>query len=80
MTYLLVNLGAVLIPLIFSFHKKLNFYENWKPFWKSTFITSGIFISWDIIYTNIGVWEFNQEHITGLYLFNLPIEEYLFFI
>tara|TARA_B100000795_G_C22797711_1_gene440227 strand:+ start:366 stop:1049 length:684 start_codon:yes stop_codon:yes gene_type:complete len=80
MTYLLVNIGAVLVPLIFSFHKKLNFYENWKPFWKSTFITSGIFISWDIIYTYIGVWEFNQEHLIGVNLFNLPIEEYLFFI
>lgn len=80
MTYLLVNIGAVLIPFIFSFHKKLKFYENWKSFWKSTFITSGIFISWDVIYTHLGVWEFNQEHLTGIYFFNLPIEECLFFI
>jgi lycopene cyclase domain-containing protein len=39
-----------------------------------------IFISWDVIFTNNGVWGFNDSYFIGVKLFNLPIEEWLFFI
>jgi len=29
--YLLLNLGSLSIPFIFSFHPKLKFYKHWKP-------------------------------------------------
>ncbi|EDM43371.1 hypothetical protein SCB49_01412 [unidentified eubacterium SCB49] len=38
------------------------------------------YISWDIVFTNVGFWGFNDAYITGYKLFNLPIEEWLFFI
>lgn len=78
--YLLVDLFTVLVPLIFSFHPKLNFYKNWKPFFTANIIVSSIFIAWDIFFTRHGVWGFNPDYISGVYFFNLPIEEILFFI
>lgn len=79
-TYLLVDIGAVLFPLIFTFHPKLRFYKTWKAFFAANIITAIIFIAWDILYTRLGVWGFNAEYLIGLYFFNLPLEEVLFFI
>ena len=39
-----------------------------------------LYISWDIYFTSKGVWYFNEKYITGTKLFNLPIEEVLFFL
>ncbi len=42
-------------------------------------IPAVIYICWDIFFTHIAVWSFNPQFIIGLNLFNLPIEEVLFF-
>jgi lycopene cyclase domain-containing protein len=34
----------------------------------------------DVGFTAIGVWGFNEKYITGAHIFNLPIEEVLFFV
>tara|TARA_B110000908_G_scaffold146898_1_gene178179 strand:+ start:303 stop:890 length:588 start_codon:yes stop_codon:yes gene_type:complete len=38
------------------------------------------FIAWDVYFTNIGVWGFNPDHLIGVNILNLPIEEWLFFL
>ena len=38
-----------------------------------------LYIVWDIYFTSKGVWSFNPEYITGIKLYNLPLEEVLFF-
>ena len=42
-------------------------------------IPAVLYIIWDIFFTLKGVWSFNPEYITGIKLYNLPIEEVLFF-
>lgn len=37
------------------------------------------YISWDFYFTAMGVWRFNNAYITGITLYNLPLEEILFF-
>ncbi|MFD0963996.1 lycopene cyclase domain-containing protein [Pseudofulvibacter geojedonensis] len=78
--YLLLNLGSVLVPFIASFHPRLKFYKKWKLLIISLFITNIIFIPWDIWFTKMGVWGFNPDYYLGEKIFELPIEEWLFFI
>ena len=37
------------------------------------------YIIWDSWFTVMGVWSFNPKYITGYTIFNLPVEEVLFF-
>ncbi|MES2689280.1 MAG: lycopene cyclase domain-containing protein [Bacteroidota bacterium] len=78
--YLLINFFTIIVPLLFSFHPKLNFYKNWKPFFTANLSVALLFIFWDTWFTSMGVWGFNPAYVCGLYLGNLPIEEVLFFI
>ena len=39
-----------------------------------------IFIPWDIWFTDWSVWQFNSDYIFGVKIFQLPIEEWMFFI
>ena len=38
------------------------------------------FVFWDELFTRHAVWGFNKEHLMGIYFYNLPLEELLFFI
>jgi lycopene cyclase domain-containing protein len=79
-TYLILNLACIFFPFILSFDKKIAFYKLWKPLFIGITISATFFIIWDIIFTFNGVWSFNPKYTLGINLFNLPIEEILFFI
>lgn len=78
-TYLLVNFFTILVPFIFSFHRSIAFHRQWKYFMPAVFIVALLFIAWDSYFSRIGVWSFNPDYTTGIALFNLPLEEWLFF-
>ena len=78
--YLKILFLSTLVPIIFSFHPKVRFYIYYKSIFSATLFASSIYILWDIIFTTLGVWGFNNQFITGIYILNLPIEEILFFL
>ena len=78
-TYFLI-LGASLAgPLLLSFDKKVAFYKSWKFLFPAMIFPALFYIIWDCWFTSKGVWSFNPEKIVQSYLYNLPIEEVLFF-
>lgn len=79
-TYLMINLGSIIIPLLFSFHPQLRVAARWREVWPAIFITAALFILWDIPFAKMGIWGFNPDYLIGCYLFGLPVEEWLFFI
>ncbi len=78
--YLWLALGSFSIPFLFSFHPRLQFYKKWRSFFPAVAIMMAIFIPWDIVFTANEFWGFNDAYLSGIYIFNLPIEEWLFFI
>lgn len=79
-SYLLLNILSVVFPFILSFDKKVAFYKHWKYMFPAIAITGVFFVAWDMLFTAWGVWSFNPEFILGIYVFNLPLEEVLFFL
>ena len=78
--YLLLDLGSLSIPFLYSFHPKLKFYQYWKFLFLAIPITMLVFIPWDIIFTQKGFWGFNDAYFLDTRIAGLPIEEWLFFI
>lgn len=78
--YFLLMVGTLLGPFALSFDKKVHFYTRWRSLFLSTFTIAVLYILWDELYTEIGVWGFNPEYLQGIYLGHLPLEEICFFL
>ncbi len=77
--YFIILGGSLLLPLLLSFDKKVQFYRRWKYLFPAMILPAVLYIAWDVYFTGLGVWSFNPRFISGHYLFNLPVEEVLFF-
>ena len=62
-----------------SFDKRVAFYRSWKYVFPAIAITAFLFIFWDIVFTSLGVWSFNPNHVSPVNIFGIPLEEVLFF-
>jgi lycopene cyclase domain-containing protein len=78
--YFILLVSSVAAPLILSFDKKLQFRRQWKYLFPAIFVVAAVYIFFDVLLTKAGVWGFNPRYHSNILLFNLPIEEWLFFI
>ncbi len=78
--YLILNLSAIFIPLLAGFDRRLRFDKQWMFVFPAMLLTMVVFIPWDMLKTSAGVWGFNPRYISGIFIGNLPIEEWMFFI
>ncbi|MEN9744101.1 MAG: hypothetical protein RLZZ65_1906 [Bacteroidota bacterium] len=75
-----VILCSIAGPLALSFDQKVAYYKDWRVVFPATFVVALPFLAWDMLFTHLGVWGFNPSYLLGYYLYNLPIEEVLFFL
>lgn len=78
-TYLLLNILSIAYPIAQSFEHRITMWKKWHAIFPAIIITGLIFIAWDELFTRLGVWSFNEQYLTGIYLGSLPLEEWLFF-
>jgi lycopene cyclase domain-containing protein len=67
-------------PLILSFWPPLRLYCNLKALAASISLTMLIFGAWDVFATWRTHWYFNPDSVYNVRIFNLPLEEALFFV
>lgn len=78
-TYLLIDLLTLSIPLLRSFEPRIAFYQRWKAWLPAIALTGTLFVIWDVCFAHWRIWGFNERYLLGIYFFNLPLEEVLFF-
>jgi lycopene cyclase domain-containing protein len=79
-TYFFILAGSLIGPLCLSFDKKVAFYKKWKNVFAAMFIPAVFYIIWDGVFAGQNIWHFNTTYIaTKPNIFNLPLEEILFF-
>ncbi len=77
--YFLILAFTLSYPLFKSFEDKIQFYKKWNSLFPAIIISAILFIAWDVWFTKMGVWSFNLEYVSSLFILGLPIEEWLFF-
>jgi lycopene cyclase domain-containing protein len=78
--YLALEICAILIPLLYSYDRKLQFYLKLKAVIFSLLFVGIFYVGADILFTQHGIWGFNPKYHSGIILLSLPLEEWLFFI
>lgn len=77
--YLLLNVIIIIIPLFWSFERKVYYVQYWLKVLISIGIVMIPFIIWDVAVTGIH-WHFNKSFTLPFRFYGLPIEEIMFFI
>lgn len=80
LTYLTILFATIVVCFLFSFHPKLKFNRHFSAFLKGSFLVAIPFIAWDVWFTKLGVWWFDYSYTIGISWFELPVEEWLFFL
>lgn len=79
-TYLLIAVGVLLIPILILCVKKTGFSHTIRFAVLASLVTALVFSIAATLFVLAGVWNFNQDYLTGITLWKIPIEEFLFYI
>lgn len=77
--YLLLLTLCISIPLWQSFNPRWGLKGKFKLTLKVITLSALPYLIWDALATLRGHWHFNPDYTLGFEIYNLPIEEILFF-
>lgn len=80
LSYLLLLLVYLIIPVILSTQKKVRFVFRLRYLLPAAIFAGAIFVMWDMRFTELGIWSFNADYLTGIELMKVPVEEWLSFL
>lgn len=78
--YLFLLILFFLVPLWQSFNNRWQYGQKIQYILPAILITAVFFILWDINFTGVHIWTFNEKYTLGKTIKGLPIEEGLFFL
>ena len=61
--YLYINLAVLAVPLALSFDRRVAFFRLWPYVLPAIAINAAIFIAWDALFTERGIWGFNPDYL-----------------
>lgn len=77
LVYLLLLQTYLVIPVTMGIKNRIRFTFRLRYLVPAVLFTGAIFAMWDIRFTELGIWTYNPEYLTGIYLLNIPVEKWL---
>jgi len=78
--YISSLLIVFIVPIVWEIRKPTGFSGNLKYLFPAIAFSSAIYIIWDLRFEEKSIWVFNPEFLSGISLFNLPVEEWMYFL
>ena len=78
--YLVLLAACVVVTAPLEFVLGVRVYRQARRLALTLLCTGVVFVTWDLAGAGLGHWDYNPARILGVYLFGLPLEEYLFFV
>ncbi len=77
---LILLLAVAFVPLLFGSGNRTRIFPKLKYFIPAIIFTGAVFLIWDDRFTQIGIWSYNPEYLSGKEILNLPWERWLYYI
>lgn len=80
LTYLLLGLGVLIIPVVLIFVKSTGFSKVIRPAIPAALVTGIIFSIFASVLVLLNAWNFNPAYLTGISVWQIPAEEMFFYM
>lgn len=77
---LFLLLFVAFVPLLFGSGNRSRIFPKLKYFIPAIIFTGAVFLLWDDRFTQIGIWSYNPEYLSGKQILNLPWEKWLYYV
>jgi lycopene cyclase domain-containing protein len=75
-SYFLHHVLTVVPVALLSFEHRIHYVSRWKKVIVAAAVPALLYLMWDVLFTDAGVWAFDHEKTMGLAFLGLPWEEW----